>query len=174
MKFGRPPQHSRYLTDRAGVLPLSKMTKLRAELEIFEKKFPQSLFSVFVTELPSDVSVAEYAFWLANRGRFSSIETVGSENFDLLLVIDAVAGAAAFTVGYGLEKYVQENDLADILSRAAPAFHEGNLAGGIAICIARTVQRMREISRRLETANPPANAKREMIAADSAPSSAAR
>ena len=91
-KFGRPPRHSRYLTDRTGRLLLSEMPKLRGQLEIFEKKFPQSLFSVFITELSPGTPVAEYAFWLANRARFSSIEAVGSENFDLLLVIDALGG----------------------------------------------------------------------------------
>jgi uncharacterized membrane protein YgcG len=173
-KFGRPPWHSRYLTDRTGLLLLSEMPKLRGELALFEKKFPQSLFSVFITELSPDASVAEYAFWLANRGRFSSLEAVGSENFDLLLVIDAVAGAAAFTVGYGLEKYLQESDLEDILASAAPAFREGDLAGGILICIDRTVQRMREISVQTEGANGSEKSGDEMATAAKAQPSALR
>ena len=163
-KFGRPPLHSRYVTDRAGRLLLSEMPKLRGQLEIFEKKFPQSLFSVFVTELSPGDSVAEYAFWLANRARFSSIEAVGSENFDLLLVIDAQAGAAAFTVGYGLEKYLQENDLENILAAAAPAFREGDLARGILICIDHTVQRMRVISMQTEVENATGKRGAEMAA----------
>jgi uncharacterized membrane protein YgcG len=146
VKFGRPPLHSRYLTDRSGRLLLNEIPKLRGQLELFEKKFPQCLFSVFVTELSPDATVAEYAFWLANRGRFSSIEAVGAENFDLLLVIDAVAGAAALTVGYGLEKYLEEDDLEEILEAAAAALREGKLGAGILICIDRTVQRLREIS----------------------------
>jgi uncharacterized membrane protein YgcG len=145
-KFGRPPRHSRYLTDRTGRLLLSEMPKLRGHLELFEKKFPQSLFSVFITELSPGTPVSEYAFWLANRARFSSIEAIGSENFDLLLVIDAVAGTAAFTVGYGLEKYLSESDLEEILAAAVPAFRKGDFAGGILSCIDRTVKHMREIS----------------------------
>jgi uncharacterized membrane protein YgcG len=152
------------VTDRAGRLSLSEMPKLRAQLEIFEKKFPQSLFSVFVTELSPGDSVAEYAFWLANRARFSSIEAVGSENFDLLLVIDAQAGAAAFTVGYGLEKYLQENDLENILATAAPTFREGDLARGILICIDQTVQRMRVVSVQAEIENATATRGNEMSA----------
>ena len=107
IKFGRPPLHSQYLTDLSGRLSLNEMTKLRGQLEIFDKKFPQSLLSVFVAELSPGIQVAEYAFWLANRARFNTIEAVGADNFDLLLVIDPLSGAAAFTVGYGLEKYLQ-------------------------------------------------------------------
>jgi len=154
-KFGRPPLHSHYLTDRTGLLPLSELPKLRSQLELFEKKFPQSLFSVFITELPTGTLVTEYAFWLANRARFSPIEAIGPENLDLLLVIDPVAGAAAFTIGYGLEKYLHERDLEDVLAAAAPEFREGNLAGGIQICVDRTVQRMREISMQTEAETAP-------------------
>ena len=152
-KFGRPPLHSQYLTDLSGRLSLNEMTKLRGQLEIFEKKFPQSLFSVFVAELSPGIQVAEYAFWLANRARFNTIEAVGADNFDLLLVIDPLSGAAAFTVGYGLEKYLQESDLEDVLTAAAPSFREGDLPGGILLCIDRTVQRMREISVKAEREN---------------------
>jgi uncharacterized membrane protein YgcG len=148
------------------------MPKLRGELALFEKKFPQSLFSVFITELSPGASVAEYAFWLANRGRFSALEAVGSENFDLLLVIDAVAGTAALTVGYGLEKYLQESNLEDILASAAPAFREGDLADGILICIDRTVRRMREISMQTEDANGSGKSGAEMATAAKAQPSA--
>ncbi len=172
MKFGRPPLHSRHLTDRSGRLALNEMPKLRGQLDLFERKFPQSLFSIFITELPPDTSIGEYAFWLANRGRFSSIEVVGSENFGLLLVIDTFAGAAALTVGYGLEKYLQEADLADILSSAEPMFREGDLAGGIAICIDRAVQRMREISMQLEADNASEKSMSEMTTTGNTPSSA--
>lgn len=151
IKFGRPPLHSRHLTDRTASLSVDEIAKLRAELEIFDKRFPQSLLSVFITELPLGQSVTEYAFWLANRGRFSPIEVVGSDNFDLLLVVDPIAGAAAFTVGYGLEKYFTENALENVLTSARTAFREGDLGGGIRICIERTTQHMRDLSRELES-----------------------
>lgn len=143
-KFGPIPRHSRYVTDHTGKLPGDEVAKLRARLNLFRKKFPQSLFSVFVTELSSGVSVGEYAFWLANRVRSSSIEAVGAENFDLLLVIDLAAGTAAFTIGYGLEKYLGESDLENTLSQAKTKFRQGDLTGGITLCIEGTEERMRE------------------------------
>ncbi|MDP9254348.1 MAG: TPM domain-containing protein [Verrucomicrobiota bacterium] len=152
-KFGAVPLHSRYLTDRSDRLPASKIAKVRESLQLFERKFPQSLFSVFVIELPPHATVNEYAFWLANRARFSSIEAVGAENFDLLLVVDPAANAAAFTVGYGLEKYVSEDDLDDALMAAFSDFQSGNLAGGIRTCIEWTTRRMRDISREVAKQN---------------------
>lgn len=150
LKFGPIPRHSRYVTDHTGKLPEDEVAQLRAPLDLFRKRFPQSLFSVFVTELPAGVPIGEYAFWLANRAHFSSIEAVGAQNFDLLLFIDVAAGTAAFTIGYGLEKYLGESDLEGALSRAKTKFREGDLAGGISLCLERIEARMREIATRLE------------------------
>jgi uncharacterized membrane protein YgcG len=146
-KFGAIPMHSRYLTDRSGRLPRAAIAKLRDALQLFERKFPQSLFSVFIIDLPPNAAVNEYAFWLANRARFSPIEAVGAENFDLLLVVDSAANTAAFTVGYGLEKYLSEDDLDDALTAALPDLWKGDLASGIRICIDWMTRRMRDISR---------------------------
>ena len=173
-KFGRPPRHSRYVTDRFERLELDEMQKVRRELELFEKKFPQCLLSVFVTELTPGTPVSEYAFWLANRANFSSIQQVGAENFDLLLVIDATAGAAALTVGYGLENHLEESDLDEILTAGAKAFREGDLAAGILLCIERAVQRMREISVRAGPAHAPEKSEEEVATATKMESSAAR
>ena len=68
-------------------------------------------------------------------------------------MIDPLSAAAALTVGYGLEQYLQESDLEDVLTAASPSFREGDLPGGILLCIDRTVQRMREISVKAEREN---------------------
>nr|MDQ2659866.1 hypothetical protein [Verrucomicrobiota bacterium] len=111
LKFGMVPRHSRYLSDRSGRLELSDMESIRAALRLFEKKFPQILFSVLLTEVPGGNPVSEYAFWLANRARFSSVEKIRGENYDLLVVIDVLTHSAALTAGYGLEGYVSEAEL---------------------------------------------------------------
>ena len=61
--------------------------------------------------MPADQPANEYAFWMANRARFSSVEKTQSDNFDLLLVIDVASDEAASIAGYGLEPYVSEEDL---------------------------------------------------------------
>jgi len=146
-KFGAVPRHSSYLTDRAGWLPMSEIERLRAVLRLFHKKFPQSLFSIYVAELPHDVAVAEFAFWLANRARFSSSGRVGVENFDLLLVIDLTASAAAFTVGYGFEEHLKESDLQDVLGGLSEGLRDSNLAEGLNNVMERLTRLLRERSR---------------------------
>ncbi|MDQ6764967.1 MAG: TPM domain-containing protein [Verrucomicrobiota bacterium] len=149
LKFGMVPRHSRFLTDRTGKIPLSDMRQLRAALRLFEKKFPQMLFSVFVDHLPAGTSVSEFTFWMANRARFSSVEKRRADNFDLLLVIDLATRSAALTTGYGLEPFVKETDLDDVLAPLAGPLGEGNVAVGIRASIEALTRRLREISKQL-------------------------
>ena len=158
MKFGMVPRHSRYLSDRSGQLALAEMESLREALRLFERKFPQILFSVLVTELPAGSSVSEYAFWMANRARFSSVEKTQGDNFDLLLVLDLASQTAALTTGYGLEPHVSEEDLqAGLLALAGPV-KNGDLAGGIQACLQTMTTKLRECSA--------AARKRELAAAE--------
>ena len=131
VKFGMVPRHSRYLTDRTSRIPMSDINQLRAALRLFERKFPQILFSVFIDDLDEDFSVAEYGFWLANRARFSSLEKKHGENFDLLLVVDLATRSASLTAGYGLENHVSENDLQVALDELAAPLRQGDVGAGI-------------------------------------------
>lgn len=156
MKFGLVPRHSRYLSDRSHRLTLPEMKSLRHELRLFEKKFPQILFAVLLTELPTNHPVHEYAFWMANRARFSSLEKTRSDNYDLLLVIDTASDMAALVAGYGLEPYVSEDDLTEVLEALARPLRAGDWAGGIHACIQALISKLRECcanARQQESAN---------------------
>ena len=147
LRFGVAPKHFSYLTDRSLTLLPQNRAKLRTLLQLFRSKFPQSLFSVFVTELPLGTALSEYIFWLANRVQFSSVESTGENNFDLLLVIDLAAGEAGLAVGYGLENYLSEEVLRDVLEAGRSAFEAKDWSAGIERCVNRMMERMREISR---------------------------
>ena len=156
LKFGLVPRHSRYLSDRSQRLTLPEMQRLREELRLFEKKFPQILLSVLLTELPTNHPVHEYAFWMANRARFSSLEKTRSDNYDLLLVIDTASDMAALVAGYGLEPYVSEDDLQEVLQALARPLRAGDWAGGIHACLEALISKLRQCSanaRQQENAN---------------------
>ena len=150
MKFGALPLHSRFLTDRTGRLPLRAMAEVRDLLRLFNRKFPQSLFSVFVSGAVQGGTISEYTFWLANRARFSSMEAVEGENFDLLLGIDTQARAAALVIGYGLEHYVTERDLQRALAKSASAFYAEDYVRGIRSCVDFITNHMRDLVKAIE------------------------
>ncbi|MGH7938188.1 MAG: TPM domain-containing protein [Chthoniobacterales bacterium] len=146
LKFGVAPKHFGPLSDRTLTLSRQERRKLQTLLKLFRRKFPQSTFAVLLADLPVGTSVGEYAFWLANRARFGAIESLGENNFDLLLVVD-VAGAAALTVGYGLEKLVPEEDLSAALEAGRNAFAGKNWSMGVELCVTHMMNRLREITR---------------------------
>jgi uncharacterized membrane protein YgcG len=144
-RFGTVPLHTRYLTDRSSSLTLDEVERLRDLLQRFETRFPQSVFSVFLTHLPAGTNIREFTFWLANRVRFGSVEATGAQNFDLLLVIDAETHNAALTVGYGLEKLILEDDLSVALTAALPALRDGELERAIRLCIEEVSKQLANI-----------------------------
>jgi hypothetical protein len=154
LKFGLVPRHSRYLSDRAGKLELGEMEDVREQLRLFERKFPQVLLSVFVTDLPAGTSVREYAFWLANRARFTPIQKSPVENFDMLLVIDLLGNNAALVASYGLEKFFSEDDLDSALVELANGMRGRSVPDGIRACIKFLMKRVRQ--RALEARRAPA------------------
>lgn len=133
---------------------MNEIAQLRAALRLFEKKFPQALFSIFVDQLPKGTSISEFAFWMANRARFSSLEKKHGENYDLLLVIDLATASACLTTGYGLETHLSENDLKAILNELAAPLLAGNVAAGIRALLDALVRRLRALSRQVQETAP--------------------
>jgi len=143
-RFGTVPRHSRFVTDRSASLPLRDMRELRSLLNLFHRKFPQSIFSVFVMPRIDGGTIAEFIFWLANRARFSSLGATGGDNFDVLLGIDLRARAAALQIGYGLENYLSERDLERALAQSSAALSANDVPRGVRACVEFMMERMRE------------------------------
>jgi uncharacterized membrane protein YgcG len=145
-RFGVAPKNSGRLTDRSGSLSHAEQHRLKKQLRLFRRKFPQSLFYVMLLEMPAGCAMGEYLFWLANRWRIGTAAAVEKNNFDLLLLIN-VAGNAGLTIGYGLENYLREDDLQMALKAGRPAWSARRWADGIERCLQQLTERMREIVR---------------------------
>ena len=156
-KFGAIPRHSALLTDLTGRIPEREARKLRRILATFHIRFPQSLFSVFLTRQLS-APIAEYTFWIANRGRFGRFIADPGDNFDLLLGIDVDAGTAALVIDYGLEHYLTEEDLGRALADASAAFRVSDFPDGIRACVERLSERMKALADAPGPARPSAPA----------------
>lgn len=75
-----------------------------------------------------------------------------ADNLNLLLLIDLAGNTAAFTVGYGLEPYIQESDLQEVLDELASTMRDHDLATGLRATIEFLTQRLRVLSARARSA----------------------
>jgi uncharacterized membrane protein YgcG len=149
-RFGAVPRHEPFVTDQAGELKPGEIRELRTLLRLFMWKFPQSVFSVFLTNQVPEGAISEYTFWLANRVHFAPSELIEGENFDLLLTVDTVSRSAGLIAGYGLEQYLNEGDLERALAGASGAFHARDFAKAIRVCVQNVMNRLREVEKGLE------------------------
>lgn len=105
------------LTDAAHCLHLSERRKLEAQLDDFERRFPQVFFAVYFGVLPQGLKVSEVGFWLLNHAAFGTHDIAKRNEFGMVLVIDPAAGAACFSLGYAIEALGDKTGIAAVLVR---------------------------------------------------------
>ncbi len=142
-RFGVVPWHRAGITDTTGVISDRQITKLEKWRAYLHQRFPQVKISIFVHRLPPGCPLRAYSFWLFNRGSFHGAGPQFGQNRAILLTLDPAAGAAAITIGYGLEPYLSEPELRALLEHSAPAFRAGHHARGIRQCIQALVPLLR-------------------------------
>ena len=128
-------------------------TSRRLRILAFDPSLMTRLETAAINEITVEVPwedlepgpIGEYIFWMANRARLGNLQATGPANFDLLLGVDVDARTAALVVGYGLEQYLTEDDLERVLLPATGAFHSGDFAGGIRICIELLTEKMKSL-----------------------------
>jgi uncharacterized membrane protein YgcG len=123
------------VSDLQGVFTKREVRQLKSRLADFERKFPQSTFSVVTSEHPSpSLPFSIFAFWLFNTSGICKKLNTGGNNHDLLLTLDAPRGVACLTAGYGLEPFVGQEPLSFIVEQAKKEFESGAwLAGALTI-----------------------------------------
>ena len=150
IRFGALPRYLQFFTDRSSSLPLGGMAEIRTLLSLYARRFPQSRLCVFVLPEVKNGTIAEYIFWLGNRGRFNPEDPFAGDNFDLLLGLDLKGRQAALMAGYGLEQYLSDEDLNEMLLQSAKQFQANDFIGGIRTCIQVVMDRLRNIALRIE------------------------
>ncbi len=128
---GAVPRHDSFVTDYQGAISSKEAQRLSAFLFRLGRQFPQASFFTFFFPPPEGLPHRLYAFWLANRGRFSPLTARGGKNFSVLLLIDCDRGVAVLTVGYGLERFLSETALASCLAQGHKRMERGDYAGAV-------------------------------------------
>jgi hypothetical protein len=133
---GTVPRHDSFVTDYQEAMSFGAAKRLSGHLFMLGKRFPQATFSVFFFPPPPRIPHKLYAFWLANRGRFSPLTARSEKNYSVLLLVDCDRGQAVLNVGYGVETILDEDTLAECLMKAKPAFDRGKYDSGVRACFA--------------------------------------
>lgn len=111
--------------DGAGERPMIR------RIQTFHRRFPQCRVNILVARFPEAFPPASYLFWLFNSGGLSEAGHIRGKNRDILIGIDPFLQTAGLIVGYGLEPFLQQDALDQILAVAVPQLQSGNLSGGV-------------------------------------------
>ena len=131
--------------DPAGESPILR------RVQAFRRRFPQCRVNVLINEFPEDFPPATYLFWIFNSGGLSEAGHIRGSNRDILLGIDPTRHAAGLMVGYGLEPFLSQDALDQIIKAGTPLLNAGNLSGGVVEIINRLSQVMEDLCRELPT-----------------------
>ncbi len=140
---GTVPRHDSLVTDYQEAMSPAAARRLSAFLLRLGRQFPQATFSAFFFPPPEGLPHRLYAFWLANRGRFSSLAARGGKNFSVLLLLDCDRGVAVLTVGYGLEHFLTEEALTLCLEKGRSRMQRGDYAGTVRVVMSEVARLMR-------------------------------
>ncbi len=119
------------IIDAAHCLKLREKERVEERLIAFENRFPQLFASVYLGSLPEWTTVAEFGFWLLNRGAIPTSIYSRKNHHTFLLVLDPDSRTASITAGYAAEKIVTPKAIIRSAEKARPAWRAGDFAEGI-------------------------------------------
>lgn len=129
--FGIAPALQRPIADVTRVLGAFSQRRAAHVIGEVERRFPQLSIAVVLLEVPQQVPLVPYAFWLFNRGSLSSAVEKGGGNHLVMLLIDTSTDRAIAMVGYGLEPFMQETHLQSCLQAAEQPLRRRRFAQAI-------------------------------------------
>jgi uncharacterized membrane protein YgcG len=129
--LGPLPQLHRLLADLAGLLSPQARKRILRKIELIHRRFPQLTLQVVLNRFPDAHPFSLHVFWLFNIAALGGESRRGRNCHGLLLAIDPHRGEAALMPGYGLEPYLPENALDELLALAEPHWQTARWADGI-------------------------------------------
>lgn len=129
--LGEIPRLHAGLNDLAGVLDRGQQARIEAARRHFQHRFPQCDFHFVLGTFDPKVPLPVMAFALFNFGKVSAPNRQGGLNRDLLLVTDIEALRSHLAVGYGLEPFVPEARLVEMLEAAGPSLRDRDAVAAV-------------------------------------------
>ena len=138
--FGVMPRLEPGLSDLAGLFRPRDTRRLLDAIGRLRDRFPQVTFSVVTTSLAPSQPLTAYAFWIFNRGGLISDLSRGGKSRDFLLTVDCGNARASLMIGYGLEPFLSQATLQEIVNQGAPHFARDHWLDGIVAVIDATTR----------------------------------
>ncbi len=133
--LGPVPRIELTVSDSTDALSKGGHRQIRKRIKALHERFPQVDFQVVIRNFPEDHPFELYVFWLFNQGALHSDHHKAGDNHGVLLVIDPVTGRSSLMVGYGLEPFIAESSLDEVLAMAAAAWIDREWAEGVMLAI---------------------------------------
>lgn len=125
-----PPRLERFL-DAENRLTKSQRRRLHRAVDRFERIFPQITFYVCITRLPRNDDCREFGYWLFNASTPVDQADEQRRFHSILLVIDRNNRGASLTIGYGLDQFIGDQVLYQLIGTATAEFKSGKYPEGI-------------------------------------------
>lgn len=107
----------RKFIDRQGFLSREDIRDGQRALEKLRSHFPQVTLCTCLTNVPEEISISEFGFWLFNQSVPNGPRLVERRLHSILFCIDPDRGEASITVGYGLDPFVDDEWLTACLTK---------------------------------------------------------
>lgn len=116
--LGPVPRIEPEVCDSSGALTPAESKRLRRQVDEIARRFPQVRVQLVFRHFTDGHPIRLHAFWMFNLGAFATETEKLGGNRRILLLVDPVAANAALTLGYGLEPFIADDELDDLLEMA--------------------------------------------------------
>jgi hypothetical protein len=125
------PRIHREVHDTTRQLTESQQKDIRKHIFRMRTKYPQLYVQVLLHSFPPPHPMRTQVFWMFNAAGFSGDTRRGPDNHTLLIAIDPGRREAALMPGYGLEPFLDEDFLTDLLASSDNCWKRGDWPGGV-------------------------------------------
>lgn len=135
------------LTDLTFTLVPADNKAISRSLKAFQRRFPQCHLHIVVNRFVDTFPPSCLLFWLFNSAGLSGVECRRGHNRDVLIGIDPAACWTGLIIGYGLEPFLGQEALDQILDHSVPRLEAGHTGAAIIGMISRLGELMEGVCR---------------------------
>ncbi|NOX99038.1 MAG: hypothetical protein GXP30_04775 [Verrucomicrobia bacterium] len=123
--FGTTMVEMDRLHDAAHCLRKEERAEVLDIMDRLKDRFPQLFFCAYLGTLPDNVKMSELGFWLLNHAAVKGVDIARPNENAILLLLDTNTGQAGISLGYYIEKFLDDVTAARCLGSARSHFVKG-------------------------------------------------